>query len=62
MTEEFDVPFAGADDQSRLTAAGLDRITVEHVPGVSHCTILFDPHAAGPVADRVVELAGRSAA
>jgi pimeloyl-ACP methyl ester carboxylesterase len=51
----------GMYDQSRLTAAGLDRVTVEHVPGVNHYTILFDPHAAALVADRVVDLAARSA-
>jgi hypothetical protein len=50
----------GLYDESRLAAAGLDRarITVEHVPDVNHYTILFDPRAAGLVADRVVELAG----
>ena len=50
----------GLYDERRLADAGLDpaRITVEFVPGVNHYSILFDPHAAGLVADRVVELAG----
>jgi pimeloyl-ACP methyl ester carboxylesterase len=49
----------GMYDESRLADAGLDRtrITVEHVPDVNHYSILFDPHAAGLVAGRVVELA-----
>jgi len=49
----------GLYDESRLAAAGLDpaRIAVEHVRGVNHYSILFDPHAAAVVADRLVELA-----
>ncbi|MCM4077891.1 alpha/beta fold hydrolase [Paractinoplanes hotanensis] len=49
----------GLYDESRLAAAGLDpaRIAVEHVPGVNHYSILFDPRAAAVVADRLVELA-----